>query len=177
MTTFPTGPAEYQRHTNTTITYKLLIKMRMWTDSSQWNRCIKYKMYWWLVYDASPGDRVPVTDFIFDRMKAHSPGLWMIKRELCHRFVVKKKWSIVLTIARCDLTKAKTAGKTPVMGFVDQSMFFKKLGVKTEWKNSTGGDIGDLKTGALYIVGALSYDFKVNCNAKFRVYFKSVGYQ
>ena len=49
--------------------------------------------------------------------------------------------------------------------------------MKTEWKNSTGGDIGDLKTGALYIVGAPSYDFKVNCNAKFRVYFKSVGYQ
>ena len=48
-------------------------------------------MYWWLVYDASPGDRVPVTDFIFDRMKAHSPGLWMINRELCHRFVVKKE--------------------------------------------------------------------------------------
>ena len=110
-------------------------------------------------------------------MKAHSPGLWMIKRESCHRFVVKKKWSTVLTVAGCDFTKAEIAGKTPVIGFVDQSMFFKKLGVKTEWKNSTGGDIRDLKTGALYIVGAPSYDFKVNCNVKFRVYFKSIDYQ
>ena len=91
MTAFPTGPSEYQRHTNTTITYKLLIKMRMWTDSSQWNMCMKYKMYWWLVYDASPGDRVPVTDFIFDRMKAHSPGLWMIKRGIMSSFCCKKE--------------------------------------------------------------------------------------
>ena len=70
MSAFPTGPTEYQRHTNTTITYKLLSKMRIWTDSKYWGRCMKYKMYWWLIYDSAPTDRVPVTNAIFDRMKA-----------------------------------------------------------------------------------------------------------
>ena len=145
MSAFPTGPTEYQRHTNTTITYKLLSKMRMWTDSKYWGRCMKYKMYWWLIYDSARTYRVPVTDAIFDRMKASCPGIWLIKREMCHRFVVKKKWSTVLTVAGVDFTKDETGGKTPSMGFVDQSKFFKKLGVRTEWKNTTRGDIGEYR--------------------------------
>ena len=160
--------------------YKMLIKMRLYTDKTQWTQCIKYKMYWWLVYDAAPVGQMPECSTIFETFIDGMPGLWLVKRDMAHRFIVKKHWSVVMTVTGCDVSVDLPNGRSavPAHVFVDSSKFYKKLGVRTEWKGgTTGGQIGDIKKGALYLVGAPSYNFKVQVSAKFRVYFKSVGNQ
>ena len=180
MTYFASGNGDNQRHTAETLMYKMLCKMRLYTDSSQWSRCMKYKMYFWFVYDAAPTGSMPTTETIFDRYSNNMPGLWLVKRDKAHRFIVKKHWSVVMTVSGFDVSKDVPNGKGTAPGhvFVDSSKFYKKLGVRTEWKGgTTDGGIADIKKGALYLVGAPSYDFIVNVHAKFRVYFKSVGNQ
>ena len=181
LSAFAKGTPDYCRHTSETILYKVLIKMRLHIDQAFWGRCLKSKMDWWLVYDAAPTDKMPTTDDIFDRFYTTMPGLWMVKRDLSHRFIVKKSWCNVITVDGHDPSKNVITDKTftaPSHIFVDSSKFYKKLGVRTEWKGgSSNGDITDIKKGALYIVGAPSYDFTVNVYAKFRIYFKSVGNQ
>ena len=177
LTNFQRGDQDNKRHSAETSMYKLLVKMRMSTDSTQWDRCLKYKMYWWLIYDAEPVRQMSDCNTIFETYMAGMPGLWLVKRDMAHRFIVKKHWSVVMTVTGIDPSKAMPNGKccTPAHVFVDSSKFYKKLGVRTEWKGgTTGGQIADIKKGALYLVGAVSYDFKVNVSAKFRVYFKSV---
>ena len=131
---------------------------------------MKHNMYWWLIYDTQHADSTPDTNMIFEKIVVNSPGLWIVKRDMCHRFIVKKKWKIVLTVGGFDVSKY-----VPAHFFVDQKKFFKKMGVRTDWQSNTSGDTGAIKTGALYLVGAPSYVFKVNAYAKFRLYFKSVG--
>ena len=103
MTNFPFGSSENQRHTNQTILYKLMINMRVFTDSSQWNYCMKHNMYWWLIYDTQHAGSAPDTNMIFEKINTNCPSLWIVKREMCHRFIVKKKWKTVLTVGGFDL--------------------------------------------------------------------------
>ena len=51
---------------------------------------------------------------------------------------------------------AQGKGDVPADCQVDFNRFIKGLGVRTEWKNSTSGDIGDIKMGVLYLVIAPS---------------------
>ena len=180
LTNFNRGDQDNQRHSAETLMYKMLIKMRLYTDKTQWTRCIKYKMYWWLVYDAAPVGQMPECSTIFETFIDGMPGLWLVNRDMAHRFIVKKHWSVVMIVTGCDVSVDLPNGRSavPAHVFVDSSKFYKKLGVRIEWKGgTTGGQIGDIKKGALYLVGAPSYDFKVQVSAKFRVYFKSVGNQ
>ena len=157
MTAFPYGSSEAQRHSNQTILYKIMINMRIFTDSSQWNMCLKYNMYWWLVYDCQHADKAPEPKDIFEQIGVNSPGLWIVNREQCHRYIVKKKWKTVLSVAGFDVSKSTTGGYVPCHVFVDQKKFFKKLGVRTDWQSNTSGEVGAIKTGALYLIGAPSY--------------------
>ena len=174
MTNFPFGSAESQRHTNQTIVYKMLINMRVFTHSGQWARCMKYNMYWWLIYDVSKSKEAPSTNDIFEKISTNTPNLWMVKREMVHRFIVKKKWKTCLTVTGFDITKAAPNGAFPGNVFVDQRKFFRRLGVRTDWANGTIGEVAGIKSGALYLVRAPAYDFNVQAYAKFKVYFKSV---
>ena len=90
MTNFPFVSSKNQRHTNETILYKIMINMRVFTDSSQWSYCMKHNMYWWLIYDTQHADSTPDTNLMFEKLNDNCPGLWVIKREMCHRFIVKK---------------------------------------------------------------------------------------
>ena len=45
MTNFPFGSSESNRHSNQTILYKLMINMRVFTDSTQHGYCMKHNMY------------------------------------------------------------------------------------------------------------------------------------
>ena len=101
MTNFPFGSSENQRHTNQTILYKLMINMRVFTDSSQWNYCMKHNMYWWLIYDTQHADSTPDTNMIFEKINTNCPSLWIVKREMCHRSkppTVKTVFHFFLTI-------------------------------------------------------------------------------
>ena len=175
MTNFPFGSAEWQRHTNQTIVYKMLINMRVFTHSGQWARCMKYNMYWWLIYNVSKSNEAPSTNDIFEKISTNTTNLWMVKREMVHRFIVKKKWKTCLTVTGFDITKAAPNGAFPGNVFVDQRKFFRRLGVRTDWANGTIGEVAGINSGALYLVGAPAYDFNVQAYAKFKVYFKSVG--
>jgi len=140
----------------------------------------KFKMYFWIVYDKSPPGSLPTTATIFDTLYPNQPNTWTVGREVCHRFVVKKKWTVGLSSNGTDPTKAVAQGYTgpgPCEQFKTCNKFFKRLGVSTEWKNSVGGDIGDIKQGAMYLVGAPEGGGVINVHARFRVYFKSVGNQ
>ena len=175
MTNFPFGSAESQRHTNQTIVYKMLLNMRVFTASSQWARCMRYNMYWWLIYDVGHSNTAPSTDDIFEKIATNCPNLWMVKREMVHRFIVKKKWKTCLTVTGFDVTKAAPNGAFPGNVFVDQRKFFRRLGVRTDWGSGQSGEVAGIKSGALYLIGAPSYDFNVQAYAKFKMYFKSVG--
>jgi hypothetical protein len=94
--------------------------------------------------------------------------------------VVKKTWTVMLECNGVDPSKAQSAsyyGPGPCNQVKFVSKFFKRLGVSTEWKNSSTGDVGDIKEGAMYIVVAPSQKSDVYVNGYFRVYFKSVGNQ
>ena len=76
---------------------------------------------------------------------------------------------------RFDVTKAAPNGAFPGNVFVDQRKFFRRLGVRTDWGSGQSGEVAGIKSGALYLIGAPSYDFNVQAYAKFKMYFKSIG--
>lgn len=138
----------------------------------------QYPVYFWLVYDKTPGRGLPVVGTIFDTTYSTLPCTWMVQRAVCHRFVVKKHWSMKLESNGVEVLKK---GERPMLGPVHNAgscvKFHKRLGVSTEWKNSASGDVGDIKEGALYFICAPSLGSNVVITGKFRVYFKSVGNQ
>ncbi|ADQ52695.1 V1 [Chickpea redleaf virus] len=182
MTNYPQGANDNCRHTNSTITYKLMTKNTVFLDSSVWPLVCRVPVVFWLVYDKFPGASLPSTGDIFDGPVPfkNNPWVWTVSRAVCHRFVVKKTWTVILESNGVDPTKKQSSsyyGPGPCNQWRVSNKFFKRLGVSTEWKNSSTGDVGDIKEGALYIVVAPSQSCDVYVNGYFRVYFKSVGNQ
>nr|AWB97033.1 coat protein [Sweet potato symptomless virus 1] len=176
MTMYPFGGSEAQRHANTTMTYKMSIGQEVQLDKAFYASCGMYYMQWWLVYDKASTGTLPATSTIFDTFYQNFPNTWTVARDVCHRFIVKRKWKTILTSNGVDISKPGQIC-APAKQRVGVNKFFKKLGVKTEWKNSSTGDIGDIKSGALYLIGAPSHGVVCNVYGRFRVYFKSVGNQ
>nr|QRG29200.1 putative CP [Nymphoides mastrevirus A] len=182
LSNFPQGANDNCRHTNKTILYKCMCKNSVYLDPSHYAKVFRCPTTFWLVYDKSPGASIPSTGDIFEGpvLFPHNPKVWSVSRAACHRFVVKKTWTVVLESNGIDPGKAQSAGYNgpgPCNQVKFVSKFFKRLGVSTEWKNSGTGDVGDIKEGALYIVCAPSQKSDVYVNGYFRVYFKSVGNQ
>ncbi|AFD63064.1 coat protein [Chickpea yellows virus] len=182
INTYPQGANDNCRHTNSTLTYKLMTKNTVFLDANFWPYVCKIPVVFWLVYDKSPGASVPNTGDIFDGTSIfkNNPSVWTVSRAVCHRFVVKKTWTVILEANGVDPTKKVSAsyyGPGPCNQWKSSNKFFKRLGVSTEWKNSASGDVADIKEGALYIVCAPSQGFDIYVNGYFRVYFKSVGNQ
>ena len=93
--------------------------------------------------------------------------------------MVKRRFKQILSTTNTDNVKAwkQGNGEVPTDCQVDFNRFIKGLGVRTEWKNSTSGDIADIKAGALYLVIAPSNGVTLNVYARFKMYFKSIGNQ
>ncbi|KAI3452417.1 hypothetical protein Pfo_009082 [Paulownia fortunei] len=185
FTLYSFGNADYQRHSNETLTYKMQLLTRSYIESSYWKRCLKSRLYWWLIYYAAPTGTLPTTTQSFSRYDARMPGLWMINRDVCHRFIIKEKWNSLHIVNGIDPSKdAVTVSGASALGYgslseiiVDKKKFVSRLGIKTEWKNVTSDDIADIKNGALYLVVAHCYDLKFCIHGQFSIYFKSVGNQ
>nr|CRN04293.1 capsid protein [Chickpea chlorotic dwarf virus] len=182
VSNFPQGANDNCRHTNKTVLYKFMAKNTVYLDPSHYPKVFKCPFTFWLVYDKAPGASVPSTGDIFEgpSLFPANPWTWTVSRAACHRFVVKKTWSVVVESNGVDPGKAQSSsyyGPGPCNQIKSCNKFFKRLGVSTEWKNSSTGDVGDIKEGALYIVGAPSQKSDVYVNGYFRVYFKSVGNQ
>ncbi|AGT45471.1 capsid protein [Chickpea chlorosis virus] len=180
MNTYPQGANENCRHTNRTITYKMAIKCWVCLDGSMVNRVARFPVFFWLVYDKNPGDALPGASAIFDSFYQDQPGTWTVTRNVCHRFVVKKTWSVMLEANGIDPSQKQSSsyyGPGPCRSWCHMVKFFKRLGVSTEWKNSATGDVADIKEGALYIVCAPAGGATIKVGGRFRMYFKSVGNQ
>nr|QFU95482.1 coat protein [Chickpea chlorotic dwarf virus] len=180
ISNFPQGANDNCRHTNKTVLYKVMAKTTVYLDATHYSKVFRCPFTFWLVYDKAPGTSVPGTGDIFEgpSLFPNQPWTWSVSRAACHRFVVKKTWSCIVEANGIDPTKAQSAsyyGPGPCNQFKSCNKFFKRLGVSTEWKNSATGDVGDIKEGALYVVGAPSQQADVYVNGYFRVYFKSVG--
>ena len=125
----------------------------------------------------TPNGTLPDIGVIFDNQFKSAPQTWMVNRDVCHRFVVKKMWHNKLTTNGIDPTKDCTQSAYPANFYIPVKKFFSKLACKTEWKSTAGGDIGDIKSGALYLIGSPRGQVKYQVQGKFRMYFKSVGNQ
>nr|AGT45359.1 capsid protein [Chickpea chlorotic dwarf virus] len=182
VSNFPQGANDNCRHTNKTVLYKFMAKNTIYLDPSHYSKVFRAPFTFWLVYDKAPGANVPSTSDIFEgpSLFPNNPWTWTVSRAACHRFVVKKTWTCIVESNGIDPGKAQGStyyGPGPCNQIRSCNKFFKRLGVSTEWKNSATGDVGDIKEGALYIVGAPSQKSDVYVNGYFRVYFKSVGNQ
>ncbi|AFN80714.1 capsid protein [Sporobolus striate mosaic virus 1] len=180
MTNLPRGSSEDQRHTGETLAYKLGIDLEVQVVSAQFAYANKSTHVMWLVYDAQPSGRLPATSDIFDYVEGfqYIPHVWKVRRDLCHRYIVKRKWMINLETNGASFgvdfsSRPVTAPKYRA----SFHKFVKRLGVRTEWKNSDTGEIGDIQRGALYLVVAPGNNVPINIRGYFRLYFKSVGNQ
>nr|QRG29219.1 putative CP [Tripterygium mastrevirus A] len=174
---YPFGSSDYMRHTNETLTYKMSMLVEMKVPDEYYNFVMKTEVCGWIVYDKSPSKDMPTPGSIFDTLYDRWPITWTVSRDVCHRFVVKKFFRIPMSCNGIDPTKASTVAGTPCNNRVGVRKFWKRLGVRTEWSNKGDGGVGDIKSGAMYLVLAPSNGFSVDVYGRFRVYFKSVGNQ
>lgn len=182
LTNYPHETEEFRRHTNKTITYKCDLRLLVQYPATFLKMSFVMKCYWWIVYDRFPSGQLPTASQIFDTFFMDYPNTWTVSRDVCHRFVVKHKWSTTVKSNGGGANSRSTAVTNPCVPFelgVAHNKFFKKLGCATEWKSTSGGDIRDIKSGALYLVAAgdCGKDLTPLVNGRFKTYFKSVGYQ
>ncbi|KAH7543674.1 hypothetical protein FEM48_Zijuj02G0210300 [Ziziphus jujuba var. spinosa] len=156
MTNYPHRTEESRRHTNKTVTYKMDVRLFVQYPAAFLSCQFVLKCYWWVIYDRYPNGQLPTASTIFDTFFQDFPNTWSISRDVCHRFVVKHKWVTTVKSNGSGATKTNQV-KSPCVPYelgVAQNKFFKKLGCATEWKSTSSGDIGDIKSGALYLVAA-----------------------
>ncbi|ADN93258.1 coat protein [Digitaria didactyla striate mosaic virus] len=180
LTSYARGSAENQRKTAETITYKVAINLGVAISGTMQQYCVSSRPVCWLVYDAAPSGTAVTAQEIFgfpDGLK-NWPTTWKVARSVSHRFIVKRRW--VFTLESNGSNFATGYSSNPCA--IPQSLpvlnkFAKQLGVRTEWKNTAGGDFGDIKSGALYLVLAPANGLTFVARGNIRMYFKSVGNQ
>lgn len=180
LSMFPRGSGEDQRHTNETILYKMDLKMQLAVVGTTRQYVGRYPGVVWLIYDSSPTGSLPTNADIFTATHKDSPLLWRVKREMCHRYVVKRRFTYTAEsngLSDGFTPAVRSNGCPPCNVNTSLSRFCKRLGVRTEWKNSSTGDIGDIQTGALYVCVQPGNGSDVYAKGSFRVYFKSIGNQ
>ncbi|ABZ03978.1 coat protein [Sugarcane streak virus] len=179
--TFSRGSDEGNRHTNETVIYKVSLDYHFVATAASCKYSSIGTGVVWLVYDAQPSGNAPTVKDIFphpDTLTAF-PYTWKVGREVCHRFVVKRRYTFTMEVN--GRIGSDVPGSTSCWPPCRRNIYFHKfvtgLGVKTEWKNTTGGDVGDIKKGALYIVVAPGNGLEFTVHGNARLYFKSVGNQ
>nr|AHX84147.1 capsid protein [Sugarcane white streak virus] len=183
LSTFARGNGEDQRRGAETIIYKIAFKLVFAVTSTQLKYVSRGMCVIWLVYDAQPTGTKPEPKDIFDYDTglSQSPMTWSVQRALCNRFVVKRRWKFELSVngvsAAEDFSDNRVSGKTIPYSRRGFDKFCKRLATRTEWKNTEGGDIGDIQKGALYVIAAPGNAMEFQAIGNIRVYFKSVGLQ
>ncbi|ACC68194.1 coat protein [Urochloa streak virus] len=181
LATYARGSDEGNRHTNETVTYKVALDYHFVLTAEACRYSSIGVGVAWLVYDAQPTGNAPQVSDIFphgDTLAAF-PYTWKVGREVCHRFVVKRRWTFTMeSDGRIGSDIPRTTDAWPPC---KRSIYFHKfvtgLGVKTEWKNVADGGVGAIKKGALYLVIAPGNGLTFTAHGIARLYFKSVGNQ
>nr|UDN65909.1 coat protein [Digitaria streak virus] len=181
LSSYSRGSGEGDRHTNETVTYKAAFDYHFSANAGPRAYSSIGVGVSWLVYDDQPSGQVPAVIDIFrhDTTLQSFPYTWKVGREVCHRFVVKRRWCFTMeTNGRIGSDKPPSNAVWPPC---KRSIYFHKfatgLGVKTEWKNTTDGGVGSIKKGALYFVIAPGSGIDFTLFGTCRMYFKSVGNQ
>nr|APZ85941.1 capsid protein [Maize streak virus] len=181
INTYARGSDEGNRHTSETLTYKIAIDYHFVADAAACRYSNTGTGVMWLVYDTTPGGQAPTPQTIFaypDTLKAW-PATWKVSRELCHRFVVKRRWLFNMeTDGRIgsDIPPSNASWK-PCKRNIYFHKFTSGVGVRTQWKNVTDGGVGAIQRGALYMVIAPGNGLTFTAHGQTRLYFKSVGNQ
>nr|AIY33579.1 capsid protein [Maize streak virus] len=181
INTYARGSDEGNRHTSETLTYKVGVDYHFVADAASCKYSNRGTGVMWLVYDTTPGGNAPTTQDIFaypSALKAW-PTTWKVSRELCHRFVVKRRWLFTMeTDGRIGSdTPPSNQSWPPCKRNVDFHKFTSGLGVRTQWKNVTDGGVGAIQRGALYLVIAPGNGITFTAHGQTRLYFKNVGNQ
>ncbi|ULE36139.1 coat protein [North American maize-associated mastrevirus] len=181
LTSYSRGSDEAQRHSSETMTYKCGLDLFFYLKPERLNSVWRAWNVAWLIYDAAPIGAMPTTKTIFgypDELTDH-PYTWKVAREGVHRFVIKRRWVFKLESNGIPngTTFTTSGGGTPCQKSLYFSRFVKRLGCRTEWKNSVNGQIGDIKNGALYIAVAPGLGNAFDVVGTCRMYFKSTGNQ
>nr|AFJ15133.1 capsid protein [Maize streak Reunion virus] len=179
--TYSRGSDENQRHTSETMTYKIALDLHFSITSAAAAYSNSGTGVLWLIYDSQPNGAQPTLKDIFayeDSLVAW-PYTWKVSREVCHRFVVKRRYTFTLESngRRNDEQPPSNSVWPPCKTHLYFHKFAKGLGVRTEWKNDTAGSVGNIKKGALYIGIAPGNGVEFNVFGKTRLYFKSIGNQ
>nr|AIY33467.1 capsid protein [Maize streak virus]AIY33471.1 capsid protein [Maize streak virus]AIY33475.1 capsid protein [Maize streak virus] len=181
ISTYARGSDEGNRHTSETLTYKISLDYHFVADAASCKYSNVGTGVVWLVYDTTPGGQAPTTKQIFaynDNLAAW-PTTWKVSRELCHRFVVKRRWLFTMeTDGRIgsDIPPSNVSWK-PCKRNINFHKFTSGLGVRTMWKNVTDGGVGSIQRGALYMCIAPGNGVTFTAHGQTRLYFKSVGNQ
>nr|AIY33608.1 capsid protein [Maize streak virus] len=181
INTYARGSDEGNRHTSETLTYKVGVDYHFVADAASCKYSNRGTGVMWLVYDTTPGGNAPTTQDIFaypSALKAW-PTTWKVSRELCHRFVVKRRWLFTMeTDGRIGSdTPPSNQSWPPCKRNVDFHKFTNGLEMRTHWKNVTDGGVGAIQRGALYLVIAPGNGITFTAHGQTRLYFKSVGNQ
>ncbi|AIT39767.1 capsid protein [Switchgrass mosaic-associated virus 1] len=181
LTEFPRGDAEDQRHTGETLTYKVSLNLQFAVQEDYRKYCNRAQNMVFLVYDAQPTGTNPKITDIFHIAASQFfpiPATWMVSRENSHRFVIKRKWMFITEVNGSGTAKDYTnAPCYPAHFSLIFKRFVQRLGVRTEWKNSTEGGIGAISKGAMYLIIAPGNGMPLEARGNIRLYFKSIGNQ
>ena len=123
------GNGDYQRHTNEKMTYKMQIKMQLVIPNEYKVFVAKWPVYIWLIYDKSSNGSILEMKSLFDVKWPMKPGLFNINKDNCHRFVVKRRFKIMMSMSNTDNVKKWYQGMGDVSSdySVDYSKFVKGL--------------------------------------------------
>lgn len=179
LSKFQRGSDDANRKTNDTVIYNVDVNLIADIDDTQKKYVNKSWGMVFLVYDAQPQGTQPGAGDIFDidGGYATNPIAWRVKRNLTHRFVVKRKYKILMEVNGIDRKTQATNGMGvfPCNNVPSIQHFVKGLNVRTEWKNTAGDGYGDISKGGLVMICVPAGGLIGQVRGDVRVYFKSVG--
>jgi len=173
LTSYPMGNSEFQRTTNSTLTYSVYLRIASAMHVDILGVPQELFVHHWFVTDRTPGDAYPTVGDIFE---GASPWLYHVKHDLKRRFIVQKKMT-----QRLFSVGKQTQGSQigPPAHAVDGLTTMWKPRIVTNWKNNATGVLADIETGALLWICVVSSSLpaqtvdwtRVNVYVDFTMYF------
>lgn len=150
LTSYPMGNSEYQRSSNSTLTYGVYIRLASAINGEILTIPQELYVHHWFVTDKTPGNAYPTAGDIFE---GASPWLYHVKHDLKRRFMVKKRMTQrIFSVG----AQSQTTLIGPAAHAVDGLTTMWKTRVRTNWKNNATGVLADIETGALLWVCVVS---------------------
>lgn len=176
MTGYPMGNSEYQRSTNSTLTYGMYCRFAFQIYPSIITPSQELIVHNWFIRDMAPSDAYPSVTDIF---QGASPWVYSVQHDLKRRYIVMKEFKVTL-YSTGAVSSVTSIG--PAAHCVGGKKFFWKPNITTHWKNNATATLGDIESGAMLWVSIVSSGVpgqseqwtKINVYYDHSLYFKSV---